>query len=262
VYTQLSDLIARRDVNATSLARIVSLDPGLTVRLLKMVNSPFYGFPTRIDTVSHAVTVVGFEQLKQLALATTVVRMFRSMPEHLINMNLYWRHSIATALCCRILGRICRYSQVEHLFVAGLLRGVGSLVICINRPSDARRVLIEVENSGRLLHSVEKDKLGFDHAEVGGALLENWALNEQQMEAVRFQYNPLSAGKWKREAAILHLANIIVSALNMGSIGRANVPPLDSDAWDLLGLQPWVISSAIWEVEEHFEDMVRAMAES
>ena len=77
-------------MNATSLARIVSLDPGLTVRLLKMVNSPFYGFPTRIDTVSHAVTVVGFEQLKQLALATTVVRMFRSMPEHLAA----WAHLV------------------------------------------------------------------------------------------------------------------------------------------------------------------------
>ena len=156
VYTELSAMIHRTSVNATQIARVVSMDPGLTVRLLKMVNSSFYGFDHRIDTVSHAVSIIGHKQLKELALATTVVHMFRAMPEHLINMDLYWRHSVATAIACRSLGRMIGLDKVEYLFVAGLLHGVGSLIVCINRPREARKVFIKVQNSGELLHEVDR----------------------------------------------------------------------------------------------------------
>jgi HD-like signal output (HDOD) protein len=260
VYTELSRLISLRDGNATNVARVVSMDPGLTVRLLRMVNSPFYGFTHRIDTVTHAVSVIGFEQLKQLALATTVVQMFRAMPEHLINMESYWRHSVATAICSRFLGRLLRFNNVERMFVTGLLHGVGSLVICINRPKLARRVFIRVRNSDQTLHEVERDLLGFDHADVAAALMKKWSLSPAQIEAVGYKHRPSEAPKFAKEASILHLSNIVASSLNMGSIGGHAVAPMDEEAWESLGLNPATMTSAVWEIEDQFEDLLRVFS--
>jgi len=259
VYTELSALISKHNVNATHIARVVSMDPGLTVRLLKMVNSSFYGFDHRIDTVSHAVSVIGHQQLKELALATTVVHMFRSMPEHLINMDSYWRHSVATAISCRALGRMLGLDKVEYLFVAGLLHGVGSLVVCINRPHEARRVFIKVQNSGALLHDVEDAVLGFNHADVGGALMRNWGLSLAQVEGVQYKHRPDEAPNFAMEASILHLSNLVACALNMGGVGDVSVPPLNPDAWQRLGLSPEIIQSLVWEIEEQFEELVATL---
>ena len=262
VYTELSGLISQSSVNATQLARVVSMDPGLTVRLLRMVNSSYYGFDHRIDTVSHAVSVIGHQQLKQLALATTVVHMFRAMPEHLINMDSYWRHSVATAIAARTLGRMLGLDKVEYLFVAGLLHGVGSLIVCINRPHEARRVFIKVKNSDRLLHEVENEVLGFNHADVGGALMKNWGLSSAQVEAVEFKHRPNEAPNYAMEACILHLSNLVACALNMGSVGDVCVPSLDTDAWSRMGLSDEIMASLVWEIEDQFEDMVRALTSS
>ena len=259
VYTELSAIINGHNVNATKIARVVGMDPGLTVRLLKMVNSSFYGFDHRIDTVSHAVSIIGHKQLKELALATTVVHMFRAMPEHLINMDSYWRHSIATAIACRSLGRMIGLDKVEYLFVAGLLHGVGSLIVCINRPREARKVFIKVQNSGALLHEVEDEVLGFNHADVGGALMENWGLSLAQVEGVKFKHTPSEAPNYGMEASILHLANIVACALNMGSVGDVSVPPLNRSAWDRIGLKPAVMQTLVWEIEDQFEELLKTL---
>tara|TARA_Y100000589_G_scaffold323756_1_gene358763 strand:+ start:291 stop:1142 length:852 start_codon:yes stop_codon:yes gene_type:complete len=261
VYTELSAMINQHHVNATQIARVVSMDPGLTVRLLKMVNSSFYGFEHRIDTVSHAVSVIGHKQLKDLALATTVVHMFRAMPEHLINMNSYWRHSVATAIACRALGRMIGLDKVEYLFVAGLLHGVGSLIVCINRPREARKVFIKVQNSGALLHEVETEVLGFNHADVGGALMENWGLSPAQVEGVRFKHTPDQAPQYGMEASILHLANLVSCSLNMGSVGDVSVPPLNSAAWDRINLAPTVMQTLVWEIEDQFEELLKTLTQ-
>jgi HD-like signal output (HDOD) protein len=259
VYTELSAVLSSRHVNATQIAGVVSVDPGLTVRLLKMVNSSFYGFDQYIDTVSHAVSLIGHRQLKELALATTVVHMFRAMPEHLINMDSYWRHSVATAIAARALGRMMGMSKVEYLFVTGLLHGVGSLVVCINRPHEARRVFIKVKNSGDLLHHVEAEVLGFNHADVGGALMKNWGLALPQVEAVKYKHRPDEAPNHGVEAAILHVSNVVASALNMGSVGDVSVPSLNPWAWETLGLRPEAMKSLVWEIEDQFEELVSAL---
>jgi len=263
VYSELSTLITQQHANATLVARVVSMDPGLTVRLLRMVNSSFYGLQHRVDTVSHAVSLIGHEQLRQLALATTVVHMFRAMPEHLINMKSYWSHSIATAIACRALGRMLQVAKVESLFVTGLLHAVGSLVICINRPRKARRVFILVKNSERQLHEVEKEVLGYTHADVGAALMKNWGLSPTQVEAVRWKHEPMKAGVTHRKAAaILHVANVVSCALNVGSVGDEVIPKFSEEAWEELGLEPEAMQALVWEIEEQFEDLTQRMTET
>lgn len=262
VYSELSMLITQNRANATLVARVVSLDPGLTVRLLRMVNSSFYGLDRRVDTVSHAVSLIGHEQLRQLALATTVVHMFRAMPEHLINMSSYWSHSIATAIACRSLGRMLRVEKVESLFVTGLLHAVGSLIICINRPRKARRVFIQAKNSERQLNEVEQDVLGYTHADVGAALMKNWGLSSHQFEAVRWKHAPMQAEeRYCKVASILHVANVVACALNVGSVGDEVIPRFSEEAWSYLGLGAESIQALVWEIEEQYEDLTQRMTD-
>ena len=260
VYSELSTLITQHRANATLVARVVSLDPGLTVRLLRMVNSSFYGLDRRVDTVSHAVSLIGHEQLRQLALATTVVHMFRAMPEHLINMKSYWSHSIATAIACRSLGRMRRVDNVESLFVTGLLHAVGSLVICINRPRKARRVFIQAKNSEKELHEVEEDAR-YTHADVGAALMKNWGLSANQVEAVRYKHAPMNAQTaYRKEAAILHVASVVACALNVGSVGNEVIPTFSAEAWEDLGLGTEA-TQALAGTEEQYEDLTKRMTD-
>ena len=144
-----------------------------------------------------------------------------------------------------------------------LISGVNTvgLIVCINRPREARKVFIKVQNSGALLHEVETEVLGFNHADVGGALMENWGLSPAQVEGVRFKHTPDQAPQYGMEASILHLANLVSCSLNMGSVGDVSVPPLNSAAWDRINLAPTVMQTLVWEIEDQFEELLKTLTQ-
>jgi hypothetical protein len=119
-----------------------------------------------------------------------------------------------------------------------------------------------VKNSDRLLHEVENEVLGFNHADVGGTLMENWGLSAAQVEAVQFKHRPNEAPNFGMEASILHVSNLVACALNMGSVGDVCIPNLDADAWTRMGLSEEVMAALVWEIEDQFEDMVKTLTTS
>ena len=113
VYLRLSSVVADPRSSSADVGRVIAEDPGLTARLLKLVNSAMYGFPSKIETVSHAISIVGTAQLQDLALATSVVRLFASMPQELVTMEAFWRHSVACGIAARALAPRRREVNVD-----------------------------------------------------------------------------------------------------------------------------------------------------
>ena len=135
------DLINDPDASAAEIGDVISEDPALTARLLKIVNSAFYGFPSRIETVSRAITIVGTLELLDLILAASVVKAFSGIPSELVDMDQFWEHSLYTGVTARVLAGRHRAPDTERYFVAGLLHDIGALVLYRQLPRQSRAAL-------------------------------------------------------------------------------------------------------------------------
>jgi HD-like signal output (HDOD) protein len=184
IFNRLNEAVNNPRMSIADIGRIISEDVGLSARLLKIANSALYGFPAKIDTISRAVTIIGTQQLRDLALATVVLKIFKGIPPHLIHLEKFWLHSIACGITARILATYRRESNVERFFVAGMLHDVGRLLLCLKCPESMQECLMRAHEGGSTLVEVEKEVLGTDHAAVGGALVRHWSLPPSLEEVV------------------------------------------------------------------------------
>ncbi|GAM09781.1 putative protein [Geobacter sp. OR-1] len=258
-YARLDEAINNPRSSITDIGKIISEDQGLTARILKLANSPLFGYFSRIETISHAVTIIGIQQVRDLALALSVMDVFAGIPKELINMEQFWRHSIVTGLTARLIATSQRESNLERFFVAGILHDVGRLIMFIKVPELCKEMLEECRGQGRLLYHVERERLLFDHAEVGGRLLRKWKIPPSVAEPVEFHHRPNRAEQYPREASLLHLADIIAHALQIGSSGGLFVPQLDEKVWAGLNLSPFLFASLIKQIDKTVTETEQAL---
>lgn len=207
VVIRINQAIDDPDSNAATIGRIVNEDPALTAQLLKLVNSPFYGFRSRIDTVFRAIAIIGHKELRHLVLAAHALKTFNDMPNELISMPAYWRRSLSIGVMTRVLAAYARERDIERLFISGLLHDIGSLLIYQQLPHEASDILIRSKRQGIWIRDLEQEVLGFDHAQVGGALLEAWGLPAVLVDSVRYHLQPEKAPQeHQRSAMIVNLA--------------------------------------------------------
>jgi HD-like signal output (HDOD) protein len=252
VYTSLQAALDDPRASATRIADILSQDAALTARLLRLVNSAFYAFSIPVETVSRAVLLVGTQQIHDLALATLVMQMFDGIPPDLIDMPSFWRHGLGTGVAARVLAAFRREPNIERYFVAGLLHDVGCLVLYRREPRTCRDILVRARGDAVPLLGLEREVLGTDHAAVGGALTRAWHLPQSLADAVAFHHEPGLAGEHLGEAALVHLADVIAHALELGNSGDPHVPPLDAGAWDRVGLAPGVLGAVLDEIDRQW----------
>jgi HD-like signal output (HDOD) protein len=258
-YTQLDELIKDPNSSAEDISDVINTDPALVTRLLKVVNSPFYGFPSQINTISRAITIIGTRELTHLVLATAVIDAFKGIPSELINMSEFWRHSLASAIAAKYLAKACGQRATERYFISGLLQNIGSLVIYQSVPELAREAINSAKFGHEIIYQAEQRILGFDHTDVGQALVKAWRLPNSLEEVVKCHHSPSQAVNFPLEVAVVHVADILVSAAQFGHSGDAHVPPLDPDAWDLLGLDLNVIPDLLQELANQLDELTRLL---
>jgi len=223
VYYDFKEVMEDPDGSFEKISEIISTDTGLTVRLLKIVNSAFYAFPSQIETISHAISVVGLEQLNNLVLSTVVMDRFKGIPDSVINMESFWKHSIACGIGARVIASHKKEINTERYFVAGMIHDIGRLVIALAAPFSILSVFMRCKSEEISLHEAEKDILGFNHTDVGQLLLKNWQLPEFHQNVVGNHHHGSSS--INLEAGILNLADHIANELKLGDSGEGLFPP-------------------------------------
>jgi putative nucleotidyltransferase with HDIG domain len=208
ICIQLRALADSPYATAADIGEVVSKDPALTVRLLKLVNSAYFGLSRRIDTVSRAVNVVGMRELRNLSTAASATEVFTRVPGELVDMAAFWQHSVYTGLVARALARRCRVLHPERLFTAGLLHDIGRLLMLTELPDDVGRMELARLNTGRDSCEIEREMIGFDHAEVGQVLLRHWNMPPNLCTSVLYHHTPQHAHDARLEAALLHIADL------------------------------------------------------
>jgi len=213
IYIRVSQILEDPNHNAKQLGDIISHDPALTARILRIVNSAYYALAAQIELVSRAVSVIGEDDLRNLVLATSAVDTFKRIPNQLIDIDLFWRHSVHTGIVSRLLSKHCNILHGERLFVAGMLHDIGKLILYFKEPELSQQVLIGAADSDGQLYRAEKEIIGFTHGDVGAALINAWKLSDTLKEVVAFHHTPSKAKKFRMEASIVHIANCVVNAL-------------------------------------------------
>lgn len=262
IYLKVEDVLKDPRSSNRDLALVIEGDPALTVKILRISNSAFYGCAAKVETVDHAITVLGTQQLRELVLACSVLKAFKGVPEDLIDMEEFWRHSLACGVAARILASLRYESNVERYFVAGLLHDIGRLILLMQLPDSVAEVFAQARKIPSALYQKERELLGFHHATLGAMLLKSWRLSERLVEGVAFHHEPHKAKHFPIDAAILHVANIVANSMAMGSSGEIFVPKLDTYAWQALGIDDSGINDMLGMLQEQYQDAVNFILES
>lgn len=253
VFIRINQMVEDPDSSIDDIVKVISQDPSFTARLLRIANSPFYGFSSTIETVSRAVTLIGTSHVRNLALSTSVARAFEGLPNGLVSMDNFWHHSLYCALIARILSRMSGEGNQEAMFTAGLLHDIGELVIFNRLPEQAKEALLLVLDSGDSLpvFEAERKTIGFDHAQVGGELARQWNLPPLLEESIACHHDVARAKHFRAEAAIVHIANILALMAEVDTLDAADAPSIDPLAWELTGLDAMeTIEPVIREAQE------------
>ncbi len=244
IISELNEVIENPYASASDIAEIVNKSTSLSALLLRIVNSAFYNFPEKIDSISWAVTLIGTKEIVNLAFGISVMDVFTNIPKEMIDVQSFIRHSLFCGILSRILGAHKNLVQTEQLFVSGLLHDIGRLVIYKYYPDNSMALLSLKDKLNQPLYRVEQEYGGIRHSHVGYYLMKKWNLPNELVDNIFYHHNP-SAAQDPIKSGIIHIADIITTGLGIGTSGESYVPFFDKTAWNKLGITPGLFESVI-----------------
>ena len=247
IVNELNEVTADPNASANDISKIVVKSPSLTAILLKIANSAFYSFPFKIDNISRAITLIGSKEITGLALGISVMQVFKDIPQEFIDMNSFLKHSLACGIAARILASQRNMSQTEQMFAAGLLHDIGRLIIYKYFPDQAKNLFQIMTNSSQSLYHAENSYLRCRHPEIGKFLFKKWNLPKSLKDCVFYHHRPTNS-HYPIEAGIVHIADIVVNGLGIGSSGERFIPLFDDGIWEKLKFMPTIFKSIIDQV--------------
>jgi putative nucleotidyltransferase with HDIG domain len=253
VVMELLSSIEQENIDISVLAKKVSYDQALTAKTLRLANSSASGLQVKVATIQQAITFLGFQTTRNLITAAAVTGCFPNGLCPGFNDKAFWRHSIATAACARSLARRLRFNQ-DVAFTAGLLHDIGRLVLVTGHPQAYGEVLAWREKQDGEWLDAERAVLGIDHVVAGVALAEHWNFSDTMRQAIAYHHAPETPGAGFL-AAIVHVANAVVHALDLAGEDDELVPTLSSVAWDAMGLNEDAYLDLFRETEQQLEEM-------
>jgi len=212
-----------RDVNCSpkDLMQVIDKDPVITLKILKVVNSPFYGLPRQITAINHALVFMGFNTVKNLALSIAAIGMLPRENTAGFDAHQYLLHSLATAGIAKRIGSRVGDADPADCFIAGLLHDFGKVLLAQHMPQEYSAAVAQSLATGASLHELLAASIGTDHAEVGALLVEKWRFAPVLVETIRSQHGP--AAMDTDLVACVFGANQISKKLRYGSGGNALV---------------------------------------
>jgi HD-like signal output (HDOD) protein len=254
IYFKLEEAIQNPLVSFEEVGEIVSRDLGLSTRLLCIANSSLFSFPSKINTISRAITLVGMQQLRDLVLATEMINLFRNFKSDTVNMKSFLLHSIACGTVARVMATYRHEPNVELFYVTGLLHDLGRLCLYLQSPELMEEALRMADAEQIPLHQAEIQIFGFDHAMLGGHLLKKWNLSPAQQDGVCYHHQPMKSERYPVVSYITHTADIFALAIWSSSSGSISLPPLSKKVWAKLGLKPAMIGELVKQSEKIYTE--------
>lgn len=257
IYFKIREVLDNPKSSAKDIADVVNTDVGFSAKLLKLVNSPFFGFSATIDSVSRAVSLVGAQDISTLALGISTINYFKNIPPELMDMRTFWRHSLRCAVFAKLIATSLKLPSDRH-FTAGLLHDVGRLIIFKNMAYASVEALLLARSDMVPLVEAETTILDYNHADVGELLLEEWGFPPALKDLIAHHHAPDRAVS-RREAAVIQLADIMANVAEISAGGVYALPGMTQEDWQLLDLDPAHLARLMDLHDAHFEEITSAL---
>jgi len=256
IYVRVKAVIYDPNSTMTDVSDVLSYDPALCARMLKVANSAFFGFPSKVETVKAATCLLGTQQVHDLVLAATITRSFPEIPDNLISMEDFWVNSVRCGLLAKLLAAQCNAKDTERFFVGSLLHDMGHLIMYQTVPEESQEALITARQNNRPLYLVERDIVGCDYGQVGSQLMQSWNFPQSWIDAVRYQNEPADARDFAFEASIMHLSVRLNDMENTAKLPATAVSMIDPIAWEITGLSADVVEPLLVAADEQLGSAV------
>ncbi len=246
------------DATADDLAKVISQDPALVARMLKIANSAFYGLSSEVETITRAVAILGTNKIRDLVLSTAASDTFDGIPNDLITMQDFWHHSLYCGLLAQILAKKSNKVHAESIFIAGLLHDIGQLLMFNQLPEKSHEaILLLMEGTEELeTYEAERHVFGFDHMQVGSELVKHWKLAPVLQECVEFHHEPEKAKDFPAEVALINIANAVAVMADFDSMSEDDeIPRINNISWELTGLSKDDLPDAIKKAQEEIKEI-------
>ena len=249
IVVKLTKMAADPDTTSEQMGKVISKDHILAAKLLRLVNSAFYGFPQKISSLSSAIILLGFNVIKSLIISASIFELMESNDVEL------WEHSMGCALACNVIAKRLGIKDPEEISTTGLIHDIGKVAIKIELPKQHQQILNHVAAKRIPMWEAEREILGFDHAEAGGWLAKNWNLPANLFEPIACHHDPRNAKKEQLASSIIHFGDILIRCLGYGHAGDIWVPTLSKRSWQLLHLSRTDIDAILDEIEDKIWDI-------
>lgn len=262
VFQELFKRMQDPDAQVSELAAVIARDQALTAKILRLVNSAFYGRASQVSTISRAVIIMGFQAVRSAALAVSVFERFKNLRSEGASFSLdgFWRHSIGVSCLAKQTSIVLKVGDAEDAFVAGLLHDTGKLVMLQHFPDDVED-LTRAADEQRLAWRVAEEMLfPISHDTIGRALFRAWDFPAAVVEAVACHHRPESASRYAELTGIVHLADFFSYHMDCGCPGGIGARQHSTDAANLVGLTPDLANEILRRAAEELDESLQILS--
>lgn len=233
---EVSKLLDDPSTNTSALSKIIGRDQGLSTKILSIANSPLYGLTRKVSTIDFAILIIGYQDIKNIVVALTMVDSFRNKSDKYLDQNSFWMHSMLAGTACKRVAEDLGFRIGSEAFVAGLLHDLGIPVMHKFFKNEFQGIVDEFNEGNQSVLKVEKKHLGMDHQEIGNFLSQKWSLPDHLSASILYHHKPSDAPENDVLASIVHLVDFMTQKLEIGGYYMDRGMELDTSVLEILGI--------------------------
>ncbi len=247
ILKKLLNVIENPKISLNDIGSFISNDPVLTSRVLKIVNSPIYGFPGRISSVKQALMLLGLNVIRGMLLGVSV---FEAMQKTMVGL---WEHSLGCAIVARLIAEKKKMSDPEEISVAALLHDIGKVILGLKFPDKYRETMAYAESKEIFIFDAEKDHFIANHADAGSWVARKWNFPCSLVETMEYHHKPHLSKNFLVQTSVVHVSDILIRAAGFGFAGDSFVPQVNASAWQAIDLSESDIKEILAEMRESLD---------
>ncbi len=241
--------------SAQDLTDVILLDPVLTAKVIRMVNSAYFGLPQEIKSLKQAVVLLGINTIKNVAITSAFLGKSYLKGSDILNGEDFWKHSIGVAVASKMIAKRLGIEEkyLEEYFIAGIIHDIGKILMNNFFPDEMRQILEISSRKNMLITDIEKAVLGLSHEEIGIAIGKKWKFENNLLYAVGRHHSPVLTGSSAIFSMVVAVADTFVKVLKMGFSGNYRVTPVPEEVWKVLELSEESVFQTLSDIGSEIE---------